>query len=183
MTSRSSATRDTAVMSPVSLFLECLQDEEAEEEIQNLDPYNMSNDEFYNPKMAADAALRTNSGMTLIQVRKINDMFLNNNFICHNLILVFSALYPGKRPASSVLPHSSNSREVASRIPSASQTLLVRRPVLPRTAPRPLTAEADQTQAKGSSVLEMNLSIVHMHLLMVLCVAGARDGAAGVWRW
>ena len=70
MTSHSVA-RDR-VTSLLYLFLECLQDEEAEEEIQNLDPYNMSNDEFYNPKMAADAALRTNSGMTLIQVRKIN---------------------------------------------------------------------------------------------------------------
>lgn len=32
------------------------------------DPFNMSNDEYYNPKLATDNALRTNLGGSILQV-------------------------------------------------------------------------------------------------------------------
>ena len=43
---------------------------EEEEENQHRDPFNLSNDEYYNPKLATDTALRTNAGGTLIQVKR-----------------------------------------------------------------------------------------------------------------
>ncbi|XP_064636542.1 transcription initiation factor TFIID subunit 1-like isoform X2 [Lineus longissimus] len=43
------------------------EEEEEEPEVQNKDPFNMSNDEYYNPKLSLDNALRTNLGGSLIQ--------------------------------------------------------------------------------------------------------------------
>ena len=36
--------------------------------IQSRNPFNLSNDEYYNPKLTTDNALRTNLGVSLIQV-------------------------------------------------------------------------------------------------------------------
>jgi len=41
------------------------EDEEIDDSNQSKDPFNISNDEYYNPKIATDTALRTNLGGTL----------------------------------------------------------------------------------------------------------------------
>ena len=38
----------------------------------NKDPFNLSNDEYYNPRLATDAALKANLGITLLQVNAEN---------------------------------------------------------------------------------------------------------------
>ena len=52
----------------VFIFGICLLQEEEETPI-NKDPFNLSNDEYYNPKMANDAALKSNLGAALMQVQ------------------------------------------------------------------------------------------------------------------
>ena len=39
--------------------------------VQTKDPFNLSNDDYYNPKLTTDNALRTNVGGSLIQVTNI----------------------------------------------------------------------------------------------------------------
>ena len=50
--------------------------QEEEETVVNKDPFNLSNDEYYNPKLANDAALKANLGITLLQVTSLFLFFL-----------------------------------------------------------------------------------------------------------
>ena len=44
------------------------EDEDDKNSSQRKDPFNLSNDEYYNPKIATDNALRTNVGGTQCQL-------------------------------------------------------------------------------------------------------------------
>ncbi|CAH1777107.1 unnamed protein product [Owenia fusiformis] len=55
------------LLNKAGLIKEEDEEEEKEEEMPNKDPFNISNDEYYNPKLTQENALRTNIGATLIQ--------------------------------------------------------------------------------------------------------------------
>ena len=58
--------------------------QDEEETAVNKDPFNISNDEYYNPRLANDAALKANLGITLLQVNL--RIFVRKHNVKHNAI-------------------------------------------------------------------------------------------------
>lgn len=65
-------------------------EKEEEEEVpvnQRKDPFNISNDEYYNPRVANDTALRTNVGGNIAQLSVIPALFYQSMCVAYNVCL------------------------------------------------------------------------------------------------